>query len=296
MKLKKNVYFLLSMLFLLSIVGNATARNFWFEPESNAAEYMYWIEDWNTGALVERDFNRDDRPSNYLGSFGTYTDDYMTGGAGNIRNGANDYSKGASAMADFEGYSIDPMGDLMLTGKSISNVHTSFSKTFKVVAPGHAEIAFSLDGSLMTYGNAVAGYSMAINSLSNGNLLFSNEYEDVSSEEGIISLNDILQFDFSQNQVGDEFILDFGLDLWAEAYSDYSFGEDYGEPVSFSQNSGIASAELDSMQIDSISGGIVPTSGDQLNNIAPVPIPGAVWLLSSGVIGLMGFRRKMISR
>ena len=30
--------------------------------------------------------------------------------------------------------------------------------------------------------------------------------------------------------------------------------------------------------------------------VAPVPIPGAVWLLGSGLVGLLGFRRKIRNR
>ena len=38
---------------------------------------------------------------------------------------------------------------------------------------------------------------------------------------------------------------------------------------------------------------LVPSSGASINvNVAPVPIPAAVWLLGSGLLGLVGLRRK----
>jgi hypothetical protein len=43
-----------------------------------------------------------------------------------------------------------------------------------------------------------------------------------------------------------------------------------------------------------LSPGLFPDAGYFLvrNSAAPVPIPGAVWLLGSGLIGLIGIRRR----
>ncbi len=81
---------------------------------------------------------------------------------------------------------------------------------------------------------------------------------------------------------GDNFFL--GVDLWAFYEAEGVWFEGEGEPTYGHLH--ISADFYNSLRLVSVTGGIEPVGGP------PVPIPAAVWLLGSGLLGLVAVRRR----
>ena len=81
-----------------------------------------------------------------------------------------------------------------------------------------------------------------------------------------------------------------GLDSYVIGFSDF-YNADYGNGVNSSDGQANVSSDLGFELSDNDDYTYAQWSVSDLNG-SPVPIPAAAWLLGSGLLGLIGFRRK----
>ncbi len=185
---------------------------------------------------------------------------------------------------------VDP--DTSFSG-SLS-AYSRFFQEFVVTGAGDATITFSYDGTLsaQNYGTGtIEGmYSMDFWIAATDDYGYENEYYDDGSleEEGLQSYSDTFSFNytFTADDVGSTFKVYLELEANIDAeYIDYYVDEEEGQ----FGDAEFMSDFYTTAELVGYSGGIAPLGGP------PVPIPGAVWLLGSGLIGLVAFggrRRK----
>ena len=152
-----------------------------------------------------------------------------------------------------------------------------FSQTFKVTASGPASITFAWSGELWfevydpsdEFGVSTYTDIGIEDSLGNNH---SEYYELESDGDETYSDSVTFTYDFSDEDVGSEFFLDV-----------YMTSGISGEGIEFNPTGylNIGADFYDSLEITEITGGI-----------APVPVPGAIWLLTGGLAGLVAIRRR----
>lgn len=180
-----------------------------------------------------------------------------------------------------------------------TNADSSFTTYFNITGTGSFSIPVALDGQLLTSADGSAGFYFSSNAFNADGC-----YECMGSNmkgrggDGLDSVNFNasfggfdLSFDVDASdtldfyaEAGDVIGISFYLSTWASYY-----GDDMGmnslqaenfvpEYVAFADFLNTATLDL---------GGNTGTG-----NLAPVPVPAAVWLLGSGLIGVFGFSRR----
>jgi hypothetical protein len=172
---------------------------------------------------------------------------------------------------------------------------SELNKDFVVTSAGAASISFSLNGTLQvnadsTYDDQYFVYSSA--SIDDYGTFGSNpmiDWYDELDNAGTMPVSHTATFnyDFSEDDIGEEFTIDLFLDL---EVSPYPFGQEI--EIAEGDTIELLSAFYDGFKIDGITGGIAPADGP-----APptVPVPPSLWLLGSALVGLIGFRHKTMS-
>ncbi|MFK8068734.1 MAG: hypothetical protein AB8D52_10855 [Gammaproteobacteria bacterium] len=164
-----------------------------------------------------------------------------------------------------------------------THAEASFSQRFVVNSAGQATIRFDWDGELYSDGVYGAGYNFQA---STGR--YGNHYNSNSTSGGSINVDLFKTFtiDFTANDIGSTFDVSATLRTWAgnQEPSDSLEGMYIG--LNGMPQPGYAYADFFNTATLSIGG----TSGV----IAPaaVPVPAAVWLFGSALMGLVGIRRK----
>lgn len=149
-----------------------------------------------------------------------------------------------------------------------------FSQQFEITAPGPASIDFHYERHL-EIGNSPGDFgleSMFIiwdnreNTYTSGTELFNT---------GEKNFNDTITFnyDFFDFEVGDKFWLEISMD------SILRYADDSMPPIPFKFASNNNSARI----LD-VTGGLAPVQN--------VPVPGSLWLLGAGLLGLITFKQK----
>ncbi|MCP4119392.1 MAG: hypothetical protein GY737_29140 [Desulfobacteraceae bacterium] len=189
-----------------------------------------------------------------------------------------DYAKGALAHSEFSS-GLYPDAVSGGSGAASSCVEIYMSKTFDIVFPGEASVQFSLDGLLEARGDAIASYDFGVWDE------FGHYFKDTDSVAGgeqAVDLLEAFSYAFSADDTDRSLTLTFLLLINAGS----------------SDSEGWAKADfLDTMQIDSIFGAIQASEGDDVPVSGPpiqnTPVPAAVWLLLSGLVGMIGCRNRI---
>lgn len=159
------------------------------------------------------------------------------------------------------------------TGFPLVGAIASWTETFIVTGAGAAALNFQWDGTLS---------SDAGSSLTAGYLFGATAFDSELTKHGVnangsgISIVDSsgsIALFFTEDEIGTTFDVDATL-LTIIGLIAEGFGED---------PTGIAIADFSNSATFSFTGGIA---------VAPVPVPAAVWLLGSALIGLVGIRRR----
>lgn len=172
-------------------------------------------------------------------------------------------------------------------------VFSDMEKEFEVTAAGSASITFSWYGLLEVIGNSAhdeAYYLYANASIEDTTRKINPDeywyYELVAVGKMNISENATFNYIFDEQDVGDIFKISLVFDTQVSIYpygsDDIIFAD--GESLEFT------SSFYNGLKIDSITGGIA--AADEGGPLPAVPLPSAAWLLGSGVIGIVGIRRK----
>ena len=171
-----------------------------------------------------------------------------------------------------------------------ASTSSSFSQTFKVTEAGAATINLAYSGSLgvvfdstpvedpylTSYG--VSYYFQAYEEFGYDGV-DDNHYLGLGSESSY-SIDDTYAFtyDFTEADVGTLFNVSFALETYASV--------DYANWPEDTKSSGDLSSDFgSSFGITSVTGGLEAVG-------APVPLPGAILLLGSGLLGFLGLRRR----
>ena len=88
----------------------------------------------------------------------------------------------------------------------------------------------------------------------------------------------LFTYDFTKGDIGEIFNISLYLETSVVGGGSIAFSED--DTLVFDSDF------YDTLKIDTISGGIEAVEGP------PIPIPGAVWLMGSGLIAMVGIRRR----
>ena len=191
-----------------------------------------------------------------------------------------------SAEAKAVGWALGAQADMYIENEFSGGAYAqaSFTQTFEVTAVGSASINFSYEGwlSIANLGDGSAEDMWADTSFS------VYAYDDLENEGGdSYNLMDIgenfpsgtfsFTYNFTDEDVGSLFYVT--LELNASVSSEY---------INYIGDGGLnfISDFYNTAELTDYSGGIDPLGGP------PVPIPGALWLLGSGLFGLMAVRRR----
>ena len=200
------------------------------------------------------------------------------------------YAYASDSYGDAEAWAngTDLGGRSYTTGSYVSGVsdggfaetHSYFEQIFVVTAAGPAAINFSWNGKLEITGTEdtasgeciVAAFSIYAEE---GFGCSKSDYNEIYGI-GMVPVNDAYSFvyNFTEADVGIDFSVFFDLYTYVDARGYDTFSGENGSIE-------ISSDFYDSFKITSIEGGL-----------QAVPIPAAVWLLGSGLIGLVGVRRR----
>jgi hypothetical protein len=208
------------------------------------------------------------------GSSGTYN---LTGGTLTVNNGITNnvngvFNAGAGTTATVGGPGFINHGILKGAGTIAGNVTSDGT-----VGPGNSPGALSITGN---YTQSAAG----IFAVEIGGLLAGAEY-DVLNVSGTATLDGTLNvslFDLGSGlfapQAGDTFDI-LTADILSGSFSSLSYAALFDPNLSW--------------QIDYLIDAIGTTDVVRLSVVASaVPVPGAVWLFGSGLLGLMGLARR----
>ncbi len=213
---------------------------------------------------------------------------YVDGPSGHAQASANGWDIGAEAHGVLGLSGGDP--SFYISGEA------SFSQPFRVTQAGPASITFSLDGWMSIWvdsdqipsdwGGSEIYSSFSVNisdSLEENWVEDSDTLDvwDVDPYTGLVSgdygpLTYTLTYYFSDEDIGRLFTV--YPDLEAEVFGDID------DSLGFQGEIYLDSNFIDTLELTGYSGGI-----------APVPIPGAVWLLGSGFIALVALQRRSSS-
>jgi hypothetical protein len=158
---------------------------------------------------------------------------------------------------------------------------TRFDTPFEIVSAGEQRIYVNWSGHLHYSGDSYAQYSLRIGfNPWNGvyDLLVESDFVGPGNPIGtdaIINESRILTIDIPTGEIGKTYYLQ--VYLWTVASMEYGGGWTDGAYADF----------YDSFTVSGWSEGLRSMDG-----ITPIPIPGAFWLLTSGLIGLVGIRRR----
>lgn len=165
-------------------------------------------------------------------------------------------------------------------------------KDFEVISAGPASINFSWEGYLQATGSETYDeYSYSLYAYASVEDSISTEtdwyYELDSIGKVDISENAIFNYVFDENEVGDTFSITMWLNSMITPYVSQN-NPPYGNIDFIDGDSlNLISDSYNGFKITGISGGIKAVDGPAL-----VPIPAAAWLLGSGVIGIIGLRKR----
>ncbi len=161
-----------------------------------------------------------------------------------------------------------------------------FSQQFVVTAAGTASINFAYDGylSAANLGDGTINGMYGLNFVLDASDDYGNSGGDSGylDSEGYAPYSGTFSFDydFAATDVGDIFTVELYLQTRLDAeYIDYMVEEGQTGGAEFTAHF------YNTAEIVNVTGGLAPVSS--------VPIPGAAWLLGSGIIGLAGFRRRL---
>jgi hypothetical protein len=161
----------------------------------------------------------------------------------------------------------------------ITIITPSFAATVTYQYSGQHFDTFS-PGSSYDSSNSISGsFTLDLSDLgSNLNLSYDNYTSDVSTAsftDGEQTISSIANISFATDDQGD-------ITTWLMIFTDSTF-------IPRIETYNTSSSKLDAGVLTSINWG--SNSGNP-GNWNVVPIPGAVWLLGSGLVGLVGLRRK----
>ncbi len=193
-----------------------------------------------------------------------------------------------------------------------------FIQEFTVIGAGEATFTFAWDGTLQSSDqNGLAGYNFNASITNRSiyeNLPFVanvtkeeiqqppqmiNEYIDDYKEviNGSSSVNESrnITLDFNESDIGSTFTVRLSLSAFADYDPDGFFNQPTSFAGAFAANS-ISEVEVPANYAfaDFYNTGTLTFSGQGIvsANVAPVPVPAAVWLFGSAIMGLVGFRRR----
>lgn len=180
------------------------------------------------------------------------------------------------------------------------------SQDFTVVGAGTATFSFAWDGQLYSPNeNALAGYEFQANvgypRMMKQEFLALTEdlpagiYDSEEVVNGTANVNKTqnITVDFTESDIGDIFTVSMFLAAWTDNH-DYSDYEE-GFPSLFNTLASIEEAQNPIAFADFFHTGTFSFSGQGVIAPAAVPVPAAVWLFGSALVGLVGFRRKQRS-
>ena len=168
-------------------------------------------------------------------------------------------------------------------------IFSDIDKDFVVTSAGPASITFSWEGFLQVTGSTDYNdeYNMYANAYVNDSTSTSifpviDWYYEINSigSQNIFEM-DVLNYVFDEDDIGSSFNISMVFESMVSPNQTITFNGD--DSLNFNSDT------FEGFKIESITGGIAAAEGPALS---PVPIPGAVWLLGSGLIGLAGLRRK----
>lgn len=184
-----------------------------------------------------------------------------------------------SQVTNYDRREYEELQSLKTHRGDITKARASFSETFRITEAGEATLTFGWDGSLSVDAGSglTAGYEFSASALG---LSAGDSGENVSGTgETIVNSGGSIGLLFTEGQVGTTFDVDAYLITYisdqiiqcvqcnrvlASSQEGYSALADFSDTATFSFTGGIAA----------------------------VPVPAAVWLLGSALMGLVGVRRR----
>jgi len=199
---------------------------------------------------------------------------------GEAESWATEADEGVKKVGAKSSIFVDPMTEF----SGSVTAYAKFSQQFKVTEAGFAYIHFYYDGDLLVQnegsGSIEGMYDVGFSVSASDSYGHSDGGSDFLSSEESKSCSDSFSFyyNFTDEQVGDIFTVTLALDTYITAeYIDYLVDEGQDGQAEF------LSDFYNTAKISYFGGGIAFNA---------VPIPGAVWLLGSGIMGIMAIRRR----
>ncbi len=158
-----------------------------------------------------------------------------------------------------------------------------FTQEFKITGAGSASIIFSYDGSLEVNdpnGSLYGDYRIWFDTIANDDRYNYSEHissEMTSPETKLLSGTIALDYYFSEEDIGNVLLVTLTLNTGVSLSGVNGVGDE-------TQSATLISDFYNTASLETYSGGLAP--------VGVVPIPGAIWLFGSGVIGLVAMFRK----
>lgn len=176
-----------------------------------------------------------------------------------------------------------------------TSASASFTQRFVVNSAGQAVLRFAWDGNLYSDGNYGAGYYYNANVNSKDKFLsstgFGSHYDNGSTSGGSTSVDSfkIFTLNFGAKDIGKTFNVSARLNTWAGNGGENDSAFDHvSNGFNGTPQAGYAYADF----FNTATFGITSGAGSVISAAAPVPVPAAVWLFGSALMGLVGLRRK----